>query len=61
MGGCSAPNCFSNNSRKGNHMCRFPIDVNRKKIWADQVGRLNKDGTPWVPGAGAQLCNVSKQ
>lgn len=35
-------------------MCRFPKDLERKKIWIQNMNR-----TDWIPTSDARLCDVS--
>lgn len=53
MTGCSADYC-TNSSSKGYQMCRFPREEKRRKLWINNVNRVD-----WVPGSSSCLCHVS--
>nr|XP_012215082.1 PREDICTED: THAP domain-containing protein 2-like [Linepithema humile] len=52
MTGCSADYC-TNSSKKRFRMYKFPKEVKRRKIWVENVNRID-----WVPGPSAMLCEV---
>lgn len=50
---CSAGYCINRNKKRF-QMCRFPKELERKKIWIQNMNR-----TDWVPTSDARLCDVS--
>ncbi|XP_014680454.1 PREDICTED: THAP domain-containing protein 2-like, partial [Priapulus caudatus] len=57
MTGCSAPNCV-NSYRKGFRLHSFPRNSERRKRWAINMRRRNKNGGAWVPPTHARLCDA---
>lgn len=51
--GCSVDYC-TNSNKKGFQMCRFPKDSERKKMWIQNMNRID-----WTPTSDARLCDVS--
>ncbi|XP_018315467.1 THAP domain-containing protein 5-like isoform X1 [Mycetomoellerius zeteki] len=49
---CCAGYC-TNINIKGYQMCRFPKDLERKRIWIQNMNR-----TDWIPTSDARLCDV---
>lgn len=51
--GCSAGYC-TNTNKKGFQMCPFPKDSEKRKIWIQNINRID-----WIPTSNARLCDVS--
>lgn len=54
MTGCCILGC-SNKSEGGFYMKRFPTDLEKIKVWVENIGRKN-----WAPKQYSTICEVSK-